>query len=64
MKIDTEGCEVEILAGLDLTRTEAILLEYHSRADAETIVRMLTPRFTVLHKSGGEIGTMIFQRAT
>jgi FkbM family methyltransferase len=62
VKIDTEGCEVEILSGLDLSRTQAILLEYHSRADAKTIMRMLTPQFWVLHKSGREIGTIIFQR--
>ena len=62
MKIDTEGCEVEILSGLDLSRTQAILLEYQSRADAKTIMRMLTPQFWVLQKSGREIGTMIFQR--
>ena len=64
VKIDTEGCEVEILSGLELSRTQAILLEYHSRADAKTIMRMLTPQFTVMHKSGREIGTIILERAT
>jgi FkbM family methyltransferase len=63
-KIDTEGCEVEILSGLDLSRTQAILLEHHSSADAKTIKRMLAPQFRVLHESILEIGTMILERST
>lgn len=37
VKIDTEGSEVEILSNLLLEKTQAILLEHHSRSDAETI---------------------------
>jgi len=33
VKIDTEGCEVEILERLDLERTRAVVVEYHSEAD-------------------------------
>ncbi|EPT7718521.1 FkbM family methyltransferase [Escherichia coli] len=61
IKIDTEGCEVEILANLDLTKTKAILLEHHSKSDAATIKKMLTPKYRILHdESDLEVGTMIF----
>ncbi|HAG0015739.1 TPA: FkbM family methyltransferase [Salmonella enterica] len=61
VKIDTEGCEVEILANLDLTRTKAIMLEHHSRSDAATIRQILTPKFRTVHdESYREVGTMIF----
>lgn len=44
VKIDTEGAEVEILRGLDLSETKAVALEYHSDADAETIPSMMAAR--------------------
>jgi FkbM family methyltransferase len=63
VKIDTEGCEVEILANLDLTKTQAILLEHHSRNDAAAIKQMLAPKFKVVHdESEREVGTMTFVR--
>jgi FkbM family methyltransferase len=37
VKIDTEGCELEIITNLDLSETKAIALEYHSKEDGEEI---------------------------
>lgn len=63
VKIDTEGCEVEILGSLDLSATRAIMLEHHSRDDAQTLKRMLSDAFTlVVDGSAAEIGTMVFVR--
>jgi FkbM family methyltransferase len=63
VKIDTEGCEVEILRNLQLQRTRALFLEHHSRADAETIKEMLAPEFQLVSgDSGEEIGTFAFLR--
>ena len=41
VKIDTEGCEVEILKELDLSAARAVAVEYHSAQDRETIVDLL-----------------------
>lgn len=63
VKIDTEGCELEILRGLDLSRTEVLLLEHHSAADAQAIKDLLAERFEVsFEQSGREVGTMVLQR--
>ncbi|MDH4189700.1 MAG: FkbM family methyltransferase [Betaproteobacteria bacterium] len=63
VKIDTEGCEVEILKGLALQATSAVLLEYHSRADAETIKSLLSPAFRLVTADSGEaLGTFVFFR--
>ena len=40
LKLDTEGCEVEILEGLDLN-FEYIMLEYHSETDRRKIDDLL-----------------------
>ena len=40
VKIDTEGCEVEILENLDLTKTQALVCEYHFRADLDAIRKL------------------------
>lgn len=63
LKIDTEGSEVEILTHLDLSKTKAIMLEYHSRADAATIQAMLDAQFERVNEDAGtDIGTFIFFR--
>jgi len=63
VKIDTEGCEIEILKNLLLGKTQAIFLEHHSRADAETIKAMLSIDFDLIGgDSGREIGTFKFLR--
>jgi hypothetical protein len=33
LKLDTEGCEVEILSGLSLIDYDVVMLEYHSEAN-------------------------------
>jgi FkbM family methyltransferase len=63
LKIDTEGCEVEILSNMDLTGVNAILLEFHSKADHAELHRLLDPQFKCLaDEPGKEVGTMIFER--
>jgi FkbM family methyltransferase len=63
VKIDTEGCEVEILKNLPLQKTRAIFLEHHSRADAETIKTMLAAEFKLVGgDSGDAIGSFAFLR--
>ncbi|MCP4745131.1 MAG: FkbM family methyltransferase [Desulfobacteraceae bacterium] len=63
LKIDTEGCEVEILKNLLLNKTHAIFIEHHSRADAETIKAMLSTDFDLIGgDSGKAIGTFKFLR--
>lgn len=63
VKIDTEGCEVEILKSLHLSKTRAIFLEHHSRSDAEKIKAMLAPEFDLVGDDLGEsIGTLTFLR--
>jgi len=42
LKIDTEGCEVEILSGLKDRRFRAVLVEYHSEVDRELILKLLS----------------------
>jgi len=41
LKIDTEGCEVEILRELQDRPFKAILVEYHSEANRQTIAKLL-----------------------
>lgn len=65
VKIDTEGCEVEILENLSLENTRALLLEYHCRIDAELIKRMLSTRYDLATEDSDkykEVGTLIFIR--
>jgi FkbM family methyltransferase len=65
VKVDTEGSEVEILKNLNLDKTRAILLEFHSHADAATLKQLLVPTFDLVHDESGHdagIGTMIFVR--
>jgi len=63
VKIDTEGCEVEILRGLLLQKTRAIFVEHHSRADAETITAMLSSNFSLVNEDSGKpIGVLKFVR--
>ncbi len=43
VKIDTEGCELEIVEQLDLTDTRALIVEYH-RGDAAAICETVLPK--------------------
>ena len=41
LKIDTEGCEVDILKNLNVDNYDLILLEYHSEEDRREIDKLL-----------------------
>ncbi|MDR2856412.1 MAG: FkbM family methyltransferase [Novosphingobium sp.] len=63
VKIHTEGSEAEILSHMDLAGVNAVMLEFHSRQDAETVRRLLADDFDCLHDEPDKaVGTMIFQR--
>jgi FkbM family methyltransferase len=49
LKIDTEGCELEILQSLNLTKTRTVALEYHSEDDQKAIKNHLLPLGFYLH---------------
>ena len=38
VKIDTEGCEIEILSGLDLSKTKALACEIHRESDIKSAI--------------------------
>ena len=40
VKVDTEGCEVEIISGLDLSKTQVLVGEYHREDDAPQIIKL------------------------
>lgn len=42
VKLDCEGCELEILQCYDLSKTRAVALEYHSESDRVAIAELLT----------------------
>ena len=63
IKIDTEGCELEILKNLDLSNAQTIMLEHHSISDAELIKDFLKENFEMIQdQSNQEVGTEIFIR--
>ena len=41
VKVDTEGCEVEIISGLDLSQTVALVCEYHRNEDCRKIIEVV-----------------------
>ncbi len=49
LKVDTEGCEIEIMESLEdmLQSVDVIYLEYHSEADRLAIDQLLAPRFVL-----------------
>jgi len=44
IKIDTEGCELEIIFALPLDKTRALVVEYHAAADVDKIDVYLTAK--------------------
>ena len=63
IKIDTEGCELEILENLDLCKTQVIMLEHHSVDDANNIKALLGKNFVAIQdQSDQEIGTDVYVR--
>jgi FkbM family methyltransferase len=54
VKIDTEGCEIEILSRLNLRKTRALVVEYHRPEDAGLIKAMaVTAGFQLLDEKSG-----------
>lgn len=51
LKIDTEGCEIEILEGLRTRRYDVILVEYHSEDNRRKIDQLLKDYILVGSKS-------------
>jgi len=41
VKVDTEGCEVEIISGLDLSKTIALVCEWHRDEDCRKIIEIV-----------------------
>ena len=65
VKIDTEGCEVEIIRCLNLSATRALVVEYHSLDDQTVICDLLRAQGFVLlaHEPGShEHGVLKFAR--
>ena len=63
IKIDTEGCEVEILQNIDLSKAKAVILEHHCLSDALIIKKILMENFDLIHdQSDRDVGTEIFLR--
>nr|WP_255536862.1 FkbM family methyltransferase [Polynucleobacter sp. 86C-FISCH] len=63
IKIDTEGCELEILERLDLRQTQVIMLEHHSLDDAKKIKSLLAKNYVAIQdESDREVGTEVFVR--
>lgn len=62
IKIDTEGCEVEILTNLDLSCAHYIMIEHHTVEDRQTIIDFLASEFDLIYdESGVAVGTLVFQ---
>jgi len=49
LKIDTEGCELEILKNMDLSKTQTIALEYHTAEDEKEIKKFLLSSGFYIH---------------
>jgi len=67
VKVDTEGSEVDILTGLDLSETKGLSVEWHSVADRAQIPAMLSARgFQLLNDTqhGPYYGVQKFIRST
>lgn len=64
IKIDTEGAEVEIIRGLDLSQAALLMIEHHRAEDAQTIKEMLS-NFQLIQDSAenSEVGVLIFMKA-
>lgn len=65
VKIDTEGCEIEILGAMDLSGTKAIALEYHRQSDIDLIKELLASRgldLWIEKPASKDVGQMVFAR--
>ena len=63
IKIDTEGCEVEIVKNLRLFRCKYLMIEYHSKEDRKEILKFIEPlTFESIYDSYGEdVGVIVFE---
>jgi len=65
VKIDTEGCEVEIMSRLNLSKTRALVVEYHRAEDRLRLTTLLLEAgFAVLEEKAGNgtVGILKFSR--
>jgi FkbM family methyltransferase len=65
VKVDVEGAELDIITRLDLSKTRALVFEYHNLADAQNIInRMGTEGFENIEHCAYELnrGVMKFAR--
>lgn len=66
LKIDTEGCEVDILRNLSLLNlgVKVIYLEFHSESDRRVIDQLLSPHYILWQGSikGGHRGNLCYIR--
>lgn len=65
VKIDTEGCELEILQSLRLDKTKALVCEYHRTADVEpikAIARAAGLEMVIHVRQQKEVGMLKFAR--
>ena len=64
LKVDTEGCEIPILADLlpQLDGVDILYLEYHSERDRLAMDRLLCPQYLLLHARADSIhrGTVLY----
>lgn len=58
VKIDTEGCEVEILEHLDISRTKAVMLEWHRDSDVPILEELLREFNITKHQTEPNRGIM------
>lgn len=64
VKVDTEGCEVQILKEMDLSGTKNVLCEYHSSLDMDKLVSLLGEKgFTMAtnNRAKNGMGTLRFK---
>ena len=52
VKIDTEGCEVEIIKDLIVKKPLIIILEYHSEEDRDELYELLKPDYRKIEERG------------
>lgn len=57
VKVDTEGCELEILQHLPLTIAQAVVVEYHRAEDAPRLKALLTGKGFQIHAESAKDDT-------
>ena len=65
IKIDTEGCELEILQRLDLSQARGLVVEYHTLDDERALRNFCSSKKFLLHEkitAGGPSGVLKYVR--